>query len=514
MTHPEVVIVSDLHLCDGGRREDFQPDDESALVSLVDELAKHTPLELVINGDFIDFVQIQPRPEMWFGDRFDASEHESVEKLECALSAHGPVFDALRRFTRAGGLVRFNYGNHDIDLAWPEVQRRLHQRISGTDGDTHALQFGWVYSTAGVYIEHGHQADPANSFADMRALIHRDAIGTPRLERCWGTRLVEEFYNQIEEIDGLHMLDNVRPRLRAAAIIVSHGLRHPAMYPVLRSGLTLVLQALATMRNDEDVHHASEHLGVPATALRLLAASAGFLGLRPPAAGDSSPGWSKMALEQTAGVAFTATAATGARPQSLAIGSGASVDAPATNRLLAPTLHQAFRMGRSLSGDPLGLQRELESAGVSFPGHSFGDWSPTPHGPGGQPSTGAEIYQGDASRRYLHRAQRIAAARPGLSAICFGHTHVPTDERLQVDQQDGWPLEQTSCRYYNSGAWTRSLNLHEPRWSEASWEDLCDPASYRQGRDLIHIRWPADDSPPEVAMHRWDAHARRTEGRK
>src|SRR4051812_13816140 len=177
----EVVIVSDLHLCDGGPREDFLPPDETALAGLLDNLSRQTPLELIVNGDFVDFVQIQPRPDMWSGDTLDASEPESAEKLRIAIAAHASVFDTLARFVRRGGTLRFLYGNHDIDLVWPQVQHDLRIRLGRDSLDEHAIQFGWGYEIGGVFIEHGHQAAPPNRFADPRAVIHRDAIGAPRL---------------------------------------------------------------------------------------------------------------------------------------------------------------------------------------------------------------------------------------------------------------------------------------------------------------------------------------------
>ncbi len=98
MPRPDLVIISDLHMCDGGAREDFLPADDHSLARFLDELGNHLPLELVVNGDFIDFVQIQPRPKMWFDDRLDANEYESIEKLECAIAAHEISFDAFQRF--------------------------------------------------------------------------------------------------------------------------------------------------------------------------------------------------------------------------------------------------------------------------------------------------------------------------------------------------------------------------------------------------------------------------------
>jgi len=94
-------------------------------------------------------------------------------------------------------------------------------------------------------------------------------------------------------------------------------------------------------------------------------------------------------------------------------------------------------------------------------------------------------------------------ARPGIQAVCFGHTHLATDASVRVDDRDGWPLVGTGARYYNSGSWTRKLNLQDPCWTTASFADLCDRANYRAGRDLIRLRWPAGVAQPQVTMERW-----------
>lgn len=495
MTRPDLVIVSDLHLCDGGPREDFRPEDDRAFAGLLDELAEHTPIELVVNGDFIDFIQIQPRPEMWSGDDLDASEPESVEKLELALAAHAEVFDAMQRFVARGGVVRFHYGNHDIDLVWPEVQRRLRTRLADDDS---TVQFAWAYATGGLYIEHGHQADPANSFAEIRSVVHRDALGMPRLERPWGTRLVEEFYNHVEELDGLEMLDNVRPRLRAVAIIVGYGLRQPRMYPALRRGLGLIVKALATIRSDEEIQYAAEQVGLPPGALRMLAAAAGFLGLRAPSPAPAPPNWAVRPVAASGQEPATEASVAKAVAQPGAVGRG---------RLQAPSLQQAYRIGQTHSGDPLQLELDLHEAGIptTLSSSAAGMAAFATAAANVMPGPGAAVYRGQGMRKFLERASQIAAARPGLAAVCFGHTHLATDARLQVDGRHGWPLPGTDCRYYNSGSWTRSMNLSEPRWSDASFEDLQNPANFHPGREIILVRWRDEGGKPEVMMHHWEA---------
>ena len=78
MTADELYIISDLHLCDNSRVEDFKAPDERALVSFLFHIGRSARSTLIINGDFIDFVQIQPRPHMWFNATLDATEAESL----------------------------------------------------------------------------------------------------------------------------------------------------------------------------------------------------------------------------------------------------------------------------------------------------------------------------------------------------------------------------------------------------------------------------------------------------
>ena len=504
MARPDLVIISDLHLGSGGRRDDFLADDELAFERFMDELGRHTPLELIVNGDFIDFAQIQPRPHMWLDDRLGASEQDSVEKLQCAIGAHPRAFDALQRFVAHGGSVRFHYGNHDIDLVWPQIQAAIRRRLARALDDYKAVNFGWVYAVDGVYIEHGHQADPPNSFADMRTVIHPDSLGVPRLERCWGVRLVEEFFNEIEQLDGLDMLDNVRPIFRGAAIAIGYGLWRPAMYPALHCGLRVIWQTLAELKTDDDVRFAAEQSGLPLAMLRLLAGAAGFLGVEPAEAPGPAPRWlareNRVAPSPPHAVFSTdGRAATGREVGELEASGGAP--APRSDQHQAPLLREAYRVGRRLSGDPQQLHRALNVPALPA-------LSPRPAHTGGSDhaaETGAAMYYARANQRFLQRAERIAAARPGLAAICFGHTHVPTEAGLRVDNLSGWPLGETTCRYYNSGSWTPSLNLQDLRWSSATFDDLRNPANYVVARTMVHMRWDGDGGLPAVTMRRWSA---------
>ena len=103
-----LLVVSDLHLSEGMRpgsrkfstREDFFFDHEFArfLAYHQDEQRWHgKPWHLVINGDFMDFLQVtsyeDAPPELLRGSRpwrfgLDCGERETVYKLEKIVEGH------------------------------------------------------------------------------------------------------------------------------------------------------------------------------------------------------------------------------------------------------------------------------------------------------------------------------------------------------------------------------------------------------------------------------------------
>ena len=210
-------VISDLHIGGGDadkNLEDFFQDE--AFVHFVDGVGG-PGATLFINGDFIDFAQIPPyavpapRHLLW-------PEPASLEKLERAYRAHGACFDALARFTQVGELV-INVGNHDLDLSWPAVQRRLSELLGGG-----RIRFNLRSSRYhGVHIEHGHEFTPENALE--KPDIWKHAWTEPGkqvveyLERVWGTDFMLEFYNTLER--KYSFADNAKPTVTVAF----HGLR-------------------------------------------------------------------------------------------------------------------------------------------------------------------------------------------------------------------------------------------------------------------------------------------------
>src|SRR5215204_6876569 len=160
-----VVFVSDSHIggdpgCDG-----FESPKE--LKALFDELASHDgPVELILAGDFFDFLQIGKVPEGM--DRASLT----IERPE-----YKDLFAALGRF-RVVEEKRVIYlpGNHDAELFWnPGVQETLKERGLV---DEFAYYYLASVEVGGerrvIYCEHGNQLDPANTVED-----YHDRLDTP-----------------------------------------------------------------------------------------------------------------------------------------------------------------------------------------------------------------------------------------------------------------------------------------------------------------------------------------------
>src|SRR5215204_6780244 len=160
-----VVFVSDSHIggdpgCDG-----FESPAE--LEALFEELrAREGPVELILAGDFFDFLQIGEVPE-----------GKDRASLTMDRPEYKNLFAALGRFREAEEKrVIYLPGNHDAESFWnPGVQETL-RRLGLVD------EFAYYYLAsveAGgkrrvIYCEHGNQLDAANTVED-----YHDGLDTP-----------------------------------------------------------------------------------------------------------------------------------------------------------------------------------------------------------------------------------------------------------------------------------------------------------------------------------------------
>ena len=196
------LIVSDLHMGDGTAGDDFVDDTHQFSTFVKSQAAKAEgrdgQIELIINGDFLELVQVFPEAYQASSSLHWCSESESVQKLDRILSGHPAVFDALKEFQSQGNQVTLFPGNHDVDLHWPAVQERLRQRVPGINIETNKV----AYERYGgrLHISHGHffpSIDPANGFTTPENPILND-VNPPRLEMCAGTLFMVKFVNLME----------------------------------------------------------------------------------------------------------------------------------------------------------------------------------------------------------------------------------------------------------------------------------------------------------------------------
>lgn len=242
MNSNSLVVISDLHV-GAGPLDDCDDELESNLVSFLDHLCtKDGAVELVINGDFMDFAQAEP----WEGPELESesssgiplcfTEDQSIAKLEAIAQEHEPIFRALSDFLSSDPDNRLVIlpGNHDVDLFWPRVQAVFRNKVRGTNCTVgsqlyfHLEQVYFPPSYPTVWIEHGNQYDPINSFyinehnsvtgaATGQRLywsrtdppIFKDHQGCLRLYECAGTRFMIRFLNRLDA--DYPFVDNVKP---------------------------------------------------------------------------------------------------------------------------------------------------------------------------------------------------------------------------------------------------------------------------------------------------------------
>lgn len=240
-----LITISDLHISSTAPLDDFDREIEAHFENFLSEVATGTgAVELVINGDFLDFVQAQP----YEGTALESqsrdeglplcfTEKQSLEKLDGIFKRHDGVFLALQNFLAANAANKIILipGNHDADLFWTGVHTSLRQKIGGSHSGRVRIHLERVYrptSFPGVWIEHGHQFDPINSFfvgqteywSAERPPIFTDKSGRQRLLECLGTRFLIRIINRLDR--DYPYVDNVKPfslfvRLFAASALVS-----------------------------------------------------------------------------------------------------------------------------------------------------------------------------------------------------------------------------------------------------------------------------------------------------
>jgi len=224
------IIISDTHIGAGGvwqgnKLEDFISDDTffNWVQALIDESEQSgTEMTLIINGDWIEMLQIPDVATYEPARRYpteaytDVTAAAALRRLEVMHAGHPQVFQALADFLSPGPPRRslvILFGNHDPELAYPQVQERLMLLLGAHGTRRDLVRIGErSYFEDGVYVEHGNAyVEEINQFTDPD---HPYSPDDPELiERPLGSYIVTDYFNRIEPdrpwIDGVHPMSSL-----------------------------------------------------------------------------------------------------------------------------------------------------------------------------------------------------------------------------------------------------------------------------------------------------------------
>jgi len=194
------IAVSDFHVGPGQLQDngDVNPLEyfifDSRFVSFLEHYSteeyKAADVELIINGDFLNTIQVDDPEEKLTR----LTEKLSVAKVRRIFAGHPELFDALQKFAAVPNhRVAYLVGNHDPHIVFPQVQEAINYRLQ-----TEVFFPGFRYEFDGIWIEHGHQYQPAN-YCDPAHLFSRDEKGDEVLHLPWGSVWIIEYLNEIKK---------------------------------------------------------------------------------------------------------------------------------------------------------------------------------------------------------------------------------------------------------------------------------------------------------------------------
>ena len=211
-----MLVISDLHLGAGyffqgqvNNLEDFNFDQE--LVQFFQYYSsgdyKGQEVEVIINGDFIDFLAV---PYVsYFDDKFWSAK-ASIEKLKIVINAHSEVFSEMKRFIgQENKKITYMIGNHDAELQMKDVAEEL---INFFEQNSSFSLIGFDQSEyrpiEGVVIQHGHSHDLPNDIT-LEDNFAKDDDGEEFFIPPWGSYYVARVINRFK-VERRHVA-SVRP---------------------------------------------------------------------------------------------------------------------------------------------------------------------------------------------------------------------------------------------------------------------------------------------------------------
>ena len=423
----ELFVISDLHI--GGALPTQQGERGFRINTHVLELAlfvrelavRHrslgTSVELVINGDFVDFLA-----EVSAGDKhhsaFVGDATKAVATFDAIAARDPDLFDALAELVASGCTVTLLLGNHDVELSLPAVRQRLMSRLGiKANAGFRFVYDGEAYVVGDVLIEHGNRYDGWNVVDHDRLRRFRSessrglAISSEaQFFAPAGSELVQRVMNPIKQ--DYPFIDLLKPETGAALPLLL------ALEPGLGSAANGV-EALRLLR-DADQHQPR----APA---------------RPARSGDIAGGgkiaypalWALL-LEQLGPAGAAATMDLVAQAELAQIQQRGQIASGAFSRALS------FMRLRAAPSYEQRLSVLLDALRALHDDTSF-----------------KRDKEGEAC--YLEAAQ--ALAKGPYSTIVFGHTHLAKQVTLPV----------SGATYINTGTWADLMRIPDSVLSGPMW---------------------------------------------
>lgn len=457
-----IYIISDIHLGGAppektpqGETTGFQmcpPEARSRLARFIHYISKSHPqetTELVINGDFVDFlaeeaentgtthsVSVDKQFESFTTNPDNAVKkfRRIVQHTDGGAPSGERVFGALRDFVSQGHSLTVLLGNHDIELSIPDVRYALMGELAqGRPAFVKFLYDGEAYVREDLLVEHGNRYDGWNAVAHGVLRAYRSAVSRSEDPVQFipppGSRMVTEIMNPLKA--HFKFIDLLKPENEALIPVLA------ALNPQNIQPLRKIIRAL------------------PLFAEKIV---------RQPKAGGVPKNPMYIADNQDVTVKST--------QDFFSFVYGDLIDQKTINkskRLLAQAIKN---WNADVEKEPMhianihpGIKEKVSGAMALF-GQNFPFSHPTYEKLrkallSYRQALGSTFDLETESPIYSKAAARLAAGRRGRRTVVFGHTHLPKCIKLE-----------TGGVYLNAGTWCQTIRLptdfYTPSQSEQS----------------------------------------------